>query len=530
MGADEEVHRLDDALSEMLWTSSSSFLRRPHYDDPMISRTDSATSTYLHGNIPYRSLTYLDTDDADIQENGTISDVGLVIGFSILSAVFLLVMVVAIRISSTCHAFYEWNAIRLLLPALAFFLCLETATLAVQASLSTVNGPWAVAVFMVSSTIAPGIFLFSFVITFLAYRTRSMPFCFVYRGPGRQVTAEPWRDDDEEVFQPLVRPAVLVVAIRLFALGLLILNLIVNFDVVWAEQDLAGRTGWATVVSDPSNPSIDHIILALVPMALVSLLCLYFSLLLWRYGCELSLVIYSSGIVNPWLAPVFGSTAMLAGQMFGPDLFLITSNGGILIYMLSMIRVLYEARRDLEVSGDLGQFLDALGNDKVTRTQNGVEKYAQGDEDTLSSGQHQQWMLNESNNEVYLASASSVQDSEVPKRIPSYASQNSATSSRRRTPSIKKSNLKAPPPNLEPPEEESPEPCNSKNDDGAHRIFDGSSGAPPMSVSNRPSDDDDPSDSVNPGADFVAQRVQGISGQPEKLRRGQRPKGKYLVY
>jgi hypothetical protein len=79
---------------------------------------------------------------------------------------------------------------------------------------------------------------------------------------------------------------------------------------------------------------------------------------------------------------------MVIGQMFGPDLFLIASNGGILVFMLSMVRVLYEARYDMQQARDLGHFLNALGDDNVTRTQSGVEKYTQ--DDTLSSGQ-QNW-------------------------------------------------------------------------------------------------------------------------------------------
>lgn len=510
----------DEVLSPLqMWGStSSSYLRRTTSDNNDLLSTAAIS---IHFEDHDRALTYLDTDDATFEQiDETVPDLGLTIGFSVLAAVFFLVMLVTIRLSSSCHAFYEWNALRLLLPAVAAFLCMATATLAVQASGTAVPGPWAITVFMVSSTVAPGIFLFSFVITFLAYRTRSMPFCFVHRGPSRQVTTEPWRDDDEEVLQPLVRPAVLVVAIRLFALGLLILNLIVNFDVVWTEDNFAARTGWATVVSDPENPSLDHIILALVPMALVSLLCLYFSFLLWRYGCELSLVIYRSGIVNPWLTPVFGSIAMIIGQLFGPDLYLITSNSGILLYMLSMVRILYEARKDLEVSGDLGHFLDALGNDNVTRTQKGLEKDAHGDEDTLSSGQHQQWMLNESNNEVSLVS--DIESQSRPIRIlpktESYHSQNSGSSSMRQHPVSKKSNFKT---GTLKPTEEFPGEEQTIESDRLQQNF------PRTTVGNG---DEDPSDTANLDADVAVTRVQGANGKPEKLRRGQRPKGRFVVY
>jgi hypothetical protein len=419
--------------------------------------------------------------------------------------------------------------------------------LAIQASLINVVDPWMIAIYMVSSTIAPCIFLISFVITFLAYRTRSMPFCFVHRGPGRQDHTEPWRDDDEEVLQPLVRPAVLVVAIRIFALGLLILNFIVNFDVMWSEPNLAGKTGWATVVmmSDPNNNNnsdMDQIILALVPMALVSLSCLYFSLLLWRYGCELSLVIYSSGVINPWLTPVIGSLAMIVGQLFGPDLFLITSNSGILLYMLSLVRILYEAQRDLEVSGDLGHFLDVLGNDNITRTQYGVDKDAHGDEeDTLSSGQqHQQWVLNESINEVTIASASasaSVHDTEAPVRVPSktesYTSQ-TTTKSRGRTPTIKTSNLQSlsQKQKSQPPDQAATSTIHNNKEALRKTTTTAAAATTTATTTMTSSAVESPikntSDHDN---DVKSEIVQGISERPNKeVRRGQRPKGKYVVY
>ncbi|MGK3762113.1 MAG: hypothetical protein ACI8RD_014431 [Bacillariaceae sp.] len=201
---------------------------------------------------------------------------------------------------------------------------------------------------------------------FLAYRTRSMPFCFVHRGPARQTMGELGQDDEDEVYQPLVRPAILVVSTRFFALGILVLNLLVNFDVL-SDDTMVGRTGWATVVNNPDEDNTMMIIIALFPMLLVCCLCLYFSCLLWRYGCQFSMIINAS-LFNAWISPVFGAVAMTVGQMFGPDLFLITSNTGILLYYIAMVRVLYEIRHDIREAGDLGHFLNALekaSSDKI---------------------------------------------------------------------------------------------------------------------------------------------------------------------
>lgn len=168
-----------------------------------------------------------------------------------------------------------------------------------------------------------------------------------------------------------MRPAILVVTTRIFAIGLLVLNLLVKFDLL-SDHSLIGLTGWSTVVKNPEENYTGGVFLALLPMALVGFLCLYFACLLWRYGCEFSMVINTS-FFNAWLSPVFGALALLVGQCFGPQLFLITSNSGLLLYMISMTRVLYEIRHDIREACDLGHFLSAL---ETARSDNNKEDTA----------------------------------------------------------------------------------------------------------------------------------------------------------
>jgi len=304
---------------------------------------------YLEDLIEY----YQERDAGDAK-----SSIGFVIGFSIISISFLILSLLIIRCNWNCKEYYEWNAIRITMPAITLFLSVHNATIAFDYEKENVNSHWAIVVYMISSTIAPGIFIYSFVMTFLAYKTRSMPFCFVHRGPSRH--DRDLGDEDDEVYQPLVRPAILVVSTRGFAFGILVLNLLINFNVL-SDENLVGLTGWETVVMNPYDNSTVMILISLFPMALVCLLCLYFSLLLWRYGCQFSMVINTS-LLNAWMCPLFGAVAMLVGQMFGPDLFLVTSNAGILLYTFSMVRVLYEIRYDIRQSGDLGNFLNELEN------------------------------------------------------------------------------------------------------------------------------------------------------------------------
>lgn len=341
------------------------------------------------GGAVLRDLTYLDEDDELSFENELLSRSAEVSWLAVLSVAFGLMAILNIRVSSASQAFYEWNAIRLILPGIQWVLAMDCATLAADRAMTTqtsqdggVASQWAIAMYMLEATVAPGIFLSTFVITFLAYRNRSIPFCMVTRGPGRNDshltgnTMAQNSDDLEGVgdggnglslgLQTLIRPATMVAIMRLFATFCFLLTLVVNFDVVWSENDMAGRTGWSTLIKEPWVPSASfHVFLSLLPMALVGFCCLYFSLLLWRYGSSFSMKIYAS-FFNPWVSPIFGTISLLICQCFGPDLFPVMSRTGIWVYQLCFLRVMYEVRYDIKQAGDLGHFLDALGDDKVT--------------------------------------------------------------------------------------------------------------------------------------------------------------------
>lgn len=335
----------------------------------------------------------MDEDDELPYDNETLSRSAEIGWLGTLSVAFGVMAVLNIRVSGASQAFYEWNAIRLILPGIQWILAMDCATVAADVGMTTgsVASQWAIAMFMLISAVAPGIFLSTFVITFLAYRNRSIPFFMVQRAPGRNDThltgnTVMCNSDDlegvgdggsgvgEVAIQPLIRPATMVAIMRLFSLFIFLLAFVVNFDVVWDESDLAGRTGWATLITEPwdSSGASMHIFLSLLPMTLVGFCCLYFAVLLWRYGSFFSMKIYAS-IFNPWFSPVFGTLCLLGGQCFGPDLFPVMSRTGIWLYQLCFLRVMYEVRFDIKQAGDLGLFLDALGDDTLTGSVAAIE-------------------------------------------------------------------------------------------------------------------------------------------------------------
>lgn len=335
----------------------------------------------LESGLFGREMTYLNEDDELPFENEYLTQQAEVSWLFVLSFAFGCMAILNIRVTSASQTFYEWNAIRLILPGIQFIMLMDCVTLGIDRALTdqAVASQWAIAMYMLKATVAPGIFLSTFVITFLAYRNRSIPFCMVHRAPGRNTIhltgnhAARESDDLENgegtdgPIQPLIRPATMVAIMRLFALFCFILSLIVNFDVVWNRPDLAGQTGWVTVIKEDWNESGAnwHIFLSLLPITLVGLCCFYFAILLWRYGSSFSMKIYPS-FLNPWVSPIFGTLCLLTGQCFGPNLFPVLSRSGIWLYQLCFLRVIYEVRHDIQQAGDLGHFLDAIGDDQIT--------------------------------------------------------------------------------------------------------------------------------------------------------------------
>ncbi|CAJ1946282.1 unnamed protein product [Cylindrotheca closterium] len=327
----------------------------------MASPTMSSDSFMLS---THRELTFIGDDDF-YKKDTEVYQVEQIVGFGVIALAFFVTCYLTNRLSRETRELYEWNAIRLILPAAMFFMGLESMTLAMDYAHINIWRQWAVAIYMFESMCAPGIFMATFVATFLSYRTRSIPFCMVYRGPGRSTNSRSTTPDDEDR-QTLIRPATMVVMMRVFTVAILMLSFGVNFDVVWDKPDLAGRTGWMTILTEPwQEDSSAHVVYSLLPMGMTSLSCLYFSALLWRYGSEFSMIVYPSSI-NPWIYTLVGSIIMFIGQFPGPDWFPLASNAGILVYLVTMLRLLHEVRKDILQAGDLGEFLHALGSENAS--------------------------------------------------------------------------------------------------------------------------------------------------------------------
>jgi hypothetical protein len=311
-----------------------------------------------------RELTYLNSNHDDEYTNAwdaSTVDTLWITFHSLLSLSFALIAYFVIRLVYSTKEFQEWKAISLLLPSVSVILALESATLAIDEAIPKIPTLWADLLYVFEALLAPGLFLSTFMVTFLAYRIRSVPFCCVRRRPRTFESEDKFgtigedASNDQEL---LVQSNIVIFGMHCFALVLLMVSILVNFDVMWSTSDLAGRTGWMTLILDPWEPSHVHVVLALLPMTLVCCCSLYFAALLCRYGNELSMTIYSS-FINPWIWPIVGVVCMFCGLLTPSPWFAFTSNMGICIYQVTILRTLLEIRQDLGEATELGSYLRA---------------------------------------------------------------------------------------------------------------------------------------------------------------------------
>ena len=129
-----------------------------------------------HNTIYHRSLSYLtsvnggDTINDNYNDNdggadgssddesslSLVSPTGLVVGFSLIAAAFLITAVCIVRCNWHCKEFYEWNGIRIIMPGMCVLLAIKNAAMAYDYERPKASSHLSILVYMISSTIAPG--------------------------------------------------------------------------------------------------------------------------------------------------------------------------------------------------------------------------------------------------------------------------------------------------------------------------------------------------------------------------------------
>jgi hypothetical protein len=65
---------------------------------------------------------------------------------------------------------------------------------------------------------------------------------------------------------------------------------------------------------------------------------------------------------NPWFYPLFGTVAMGVGQIFGPKLYPVMSNAGMLLFIITLLALMAEVDKDMVATHNVASFLIQVAN------------------------------------------------------------------------------------------------------------------------------------------------------------------------
>jgi hypothetical protein len=210
---------------------------------------------------------------------------GLIAGYSILVVVSLLCTAWAVNLGRTRQHYHSFFSVRILFPLALFILGLENVALATSGRIydqlvgdgegaNFDENYFMKAIFVLQALEVPILLVVVFELTYLVHKRRSVNFCGMYFDEGRRI-------DSTAVMSCMLRNS-----IRSLATVLLIMGLLVNFDLIHSDapvDELAGRAGWWSLFEeDESINAKVHLLLSLIPTAVLTLVCFYLSIMLWR--------------------------------------------------------------------------------------------------------------------------------------------------------------------------------------------------------------------------------------------------------
>lgn len=153
-------------------------------------------------------------------------------------------------------------------------------------------------------------------------------------------------------------------SVRVFALGLLVITIIVNFKIPQAATNNAGNIGF--VYFNEIHDEI-HMWLALLPPLILSVEAVVLSIVMqrylalilfltrFRYAKDFSLGVRNQNYYWRYLLPI--SLIYAATQTFGRRLYPVLSNGGDVCLLIGESIMTYRVQLDLAVAGSFADFL-----------------------------------------------------------------------------------------------------------------------------------------------------------------------------
>ena len=215
-----------------------------------------------------------------IESGTTPPTAGLICAFSILSIVAFLCSVRAFHLGKTRSHYRTLSSARFLFPLACLILAIENAAVAASGLFyqdKVEDNRFVQAIFALQAMEVPILLVVTFELTYLVHKRRGVNFCGMYFDEGRRLN---------NIITTPMKSFVLRNFIRILAVLLLVMGIMGNFDMlgdISEVNELAGRAGWWALVQDLwSWSEKGHLLLSLLPTAVLVLCCLYFSILLWR--------------------------------------------------------------------------------------------------------------------------------------------------------------------------------------------------------------------------------------------------------
>ncbi|RLN81037.1 hypothetical protein BBJ28_00007285 [Nothophytophthora sp. Chile5] len=140
-------------------------------------------------------------------------------------------------------------------------------------------------------------------------------------------------------------------AVWLVGCGLLALNLLVAYR--WSSD----LTPEITSIYELQGDSTAHTVCAVLPALVLVALALYIGLQLWNYGTNYSYMVHAT-CFNPWIWMLVGAVALLVGYLLPSPIYSLSSNGGELAMMATIVRMFREVHHDMQQGVQFGEFID----------------------------------------------------------------------------------------------------------------------------------------------------------------------------
>mmetsp|Transcript_6434 Transcript_6434/g.9350 ORF Transcript_6434/g.9350 Transcript_6434/m.9350 type:complete len:345 (+) Transcript_6434:168-1202(+) len=267
--------------------------------------------------------------------------------FSVLAFISLICCYIAFRRCNKQSHYKSLYSVRLLLPFVCLLSAIENTALAISGHFiksGNADNAGLKTIFVLTSFEIPCMLIVVFELSYLIHKRRSVYFCGIFFDEGRRV-----RQSQDGLLTSYLMSFLARNFIRCLALCLLVMSIIVNLDLTksLSESEHVGKTGWYALCRGTWNKQKTEILISLIPTVVFSICCLYMTVALVLYGRESAMVLKSSILLNRWWFPLIGILFLIAGQCFSSAWFPITSNLGFLIFICTIISILWDIDNDL---------------------------------------------------------------------------------------------------------------------------------------------------------------------------------------